>query len=269
MPRAMQVITGFVTAPGATLTAWVMAAGDSLSIANGAVGSNIALLNFWAQNQAAGILRVRSPLMHDNTNGIQERVVASQIYPLMAYADGQDMFPNDLLQVHQSGSAVGGQIESGSLLMYYDDLNGSDAKLRTWAQIQPRIKAYMTVTNTITAGAAGGYSGSQVLTTTDSQQKALQDYALLGYDVSVDCCTVGYTGPGTANRRVGGPGHSTNKMLTANWFIWVSNYSGKPCIPVFNAADFPTYTVDVVQNQAAAAVVVSSHFAWIGGPGSV
>jgi hypothetical protein len=269
MGRAMQVISGFVTAPGATLTAWVMAAGDSLSIANGAVNSDIRLLSLWAQNQAAGVLRVVSPLMHDNTNGIQARVVASQIYPLIPYANGQQMFPNDLLRVNQSGSAVGGQIESGSLLLYYDDLNGSDARLRTWDQVQPRIKAYMYVTNTITAGAAGGYSGSQVLTTTDSQQKALQDYALLGYNVSVDCCTVGYTGPGTANRRIGGPGHSTNKMITENWFIWLSEYSGKPCIPIFNAADFPTYTVDVVQNQAAAAVVVTSIFVWVGGPNSI
>lgn len=266
MGRAMQIVSGFVTAPSTTLTAWTLASGDSLSIANGAVGSDIRLLNLWCQNQAAGTIRVRSPLMHDNTNGIKAGIVTAQIYPLMEYSNGQQMFPNDTLSVSQSGSAGMGKIESGSLLLYYDDLNGSDAKLRTWQDIQPRIKAYMYVTNSITAGAGGGYTGSQVLTTTDSQQKALQDYALLGYAVSADCCTVGYTGPGTANRRVGGPGHSTNRMLTTNWFVWLSNYSGKPCIPVFNAADFPTYTVDVVQNDGAAAVTLTSIFAWIGGP---
>jgi hypothetical protein len=261
MPRAMQVISGFVTAPGASLTAWTLGSGDQLAVANATAGTDIRLATFWAQNQAAGILRIRSPLFHDNVNGIQARVVASNIFPLIEEAPGQVLYPNDLLQVSQSGSAGAGKIETGSLLLMYDDLPGSMLISKSWPEVQPRIESYMYVTNSLTLGAGGGYTGAQALTATDNQWKALRDYALVGYYTTVDCCTVGYTGPDTSNRRVGGPGNSTMKWLTGNWFVRLSNATGKPCIPIINAANAPATTIDGVTNDGAAATVVTSIFA--------
>jgi hypothetical protein len=261
MGRAMQMITGFVTAPSTTITAVTPGAGDSLQVANGAVGSDIRLINMWGDWQTAGILRVKSPLFHDNVNGIQMAGVASEVYPLMEDANGQKLEPNDLMQMGISGSGTAGDIESASLLVYYDDLMGSAANLKTWQEVYPRIESYMTVQNTLSLGTAGGYSGSQVITTTDNQWKALRDYALLGYLVTVECCSVGWTGPDTSNRRIGGPGHETNKTLTRNWFVNLSQTTGKPCIPIFNASNVGATTIDGVQDENGADSQVTSIFA--------
>lgn len=261
MGRALQVVSGFVTAPGATLTAWTMGSGDSLAVRNTPDGTNIRLLNMWAQNQVAGALRVRSPLLHDNVNGIRNQVVAAQVYPLIQYSNGQLLKPQDLLIVEQSGSGVGGQIESGSLIIYYEELPGAAARLATWDQIVGRIESYMVFANNGTPGVGGGYTGSQAINTLIDQWKANRDYALLGYTVSADCATVGWTGPDTSNLRVGGPGHSTNRMLTTNWFVWLNQESGLPTIPLMNAANKNATTMDFVQSQAGTAVTVTSIFA--------
>lgn len=261
MGKAMQVITGFVTAPSTTLTAVTPGSGDSLQVANGAVGSDIRLLNMWGDWQTAGYLQVKSPLMHDNVNGIKMFGVASEVYPLLEDSNGQMLEANDLLQMNISGSGTAGDIETGALLLYYDNLAGSDANLSTWEAIRGRIEAYMTVQNTLALGTGGGYSGSQVITTTDNQWKALRNYALLGYLSSVECAVIGWTGPDTSNRRVGGPGNETNKNLTRNWFVTLSQTSGKPCIPVFNASNIGATVIDGAQDENGADTQVTSIFA--------
>lgn len=261
MGKAMQIIVGFVTAPSTTLTAVTLGSGDSLSVRNGIEGSDIRLLNLWIDSQTAGFLQVKSPLFHDNVNGIKAFSTASEVYPLMEDANGQICKPNDLLQMNISGSATSGDIETGVLLMYYDNLPGTDARLYSWQQVLPNIEAYMYVQNTLALGTAGGYSGSQVITTTDNQWKANRDYALVGYLASVECAAIGWIGPDTGNLRVGGPGNETNKNVTRNWFINLAMTSGKPCIPVINAANAPATTIDGAQDENGADVQVTSIFA--------
>jgi len=261
MGKGMQVVTGYVTAPDTTLTAWTMAAGDSLSVRSAQEGTPIHMLNLWGDNQTAGYLGVRSPLLHDNVIGIRPFVVASEVLPLMPMGVGQMLRPQDLLIVEQSGSATAGDIESGSLLVYYDNLHGADAKLATWNEVAPRIESYMYGRNTLSLGTAGGYSGEEAINAEIDQWKANRDYALLGYLVSAECCTVGWRGPDTSNLRVGGPGNEVQRDLTANWFIYLSQASGKACIPIFNAANKAATLIDGVQDENGTDVTVTSIFA--------
>ena len=261
MPKGMQIVTGFVTAPDTTLTAWTMAAGDSLAVRNGREGTGIHLLNLWGDNQTAGRLRVRSPLLHDNVQGINTHVLASEVQPLMPMGKGQMLKAQDLLIVEQSGSATAGDIESGSLLVYYEDLPGADAKLASWEQIQGRIESYMLGTNTLATGTAGGYSGEETIVAEVDQWKANRDYALLGYTVSAECVSVGWRGPDTSNLRVGGPGNEVFRDITSNWFIALSMFSGLPCIPIMNAANKSATLIDAAQDENGTDVLVVSIFA--------
>lgn len=261
MGKAMQLVTGFVTAPSTTLTAWTMASGDTLAVRNFRDGTQAHLLNFWCDNQAAGSIQVKSPLFHDDVTGIQANIVASEVYPLMPQFIGQRLYSQDTLSVKQSGSATASDIESGTLCLYYDDLAGADAKLMSPAEIMPRIVSVMTAYNTLSLGTAGGYSGEETIIAEINNWKANRDYALLGYVVSAECCTIGYRGNATSNLRVGGPGNETQKDLTSNWFIYLSQMTGKPCIPVFNTADNASILIDGVQDENGTDVTVTSYFA--------
>lgn len=261
MGRAMQVVSGFVTAPDAAGAAWTMNAGDTLAVRNTPEGNKIHLVNLWADNQAAGFLNVRSALLHDNVVGIQAGILASEVMPLMPMGQNQLLKPQDLLTVVQSGSATAGDIESGSLLIYYDELPGADARLATFQQIQNRIESFMYVRNTLATGTAGGYSGEEAINAEVDQWKANRDYALLGYLNGVECCTIGWRGPDTSNLRVGGPGTETQRDVTANWFVYLSTISGLPCIPIINAANKAATLIDATQDENGADPIVTSIFA--------
>ena len=261
MGKAMQLVSGFVTAPSTTFTAWTLASGDTLAVRSTPEGQPIHILNMWADNQAAGFLRVRSPMLHDNVIGITAGILASEPMPLMPMGEGQIVRPQDLLIVEQTGSAVAADIESGSLLMYYDDLPGASARLETWQNVKSRIESYMYVTNTLSTGTAGGYSGEEAINAEVDQWKANRDYALLGYVNGVECCSIGWRGPDTSNLRVGGPGLDTMRDVTANWFITLSLTSGRPCIPIFNAANKAATLIDCTQDENGADPIVTSIFA--------
>lgn len=266
MGKALQVITGFVTAPSTTFTAWTMASGDSLAVRNAEENSMIRLISMWADNQTAGQLRIRSPLLHDNVIGMTAYSVASEVRPLLPYGAFQPLKPQDLLIVEQTGSATGGDIESGSLLVYYSDLPGAAARLATWDQIKNNIESYMYSYYTIALGTAGGYSGAAAINTTVDQWKANRDYALLGYICSAECVTVGWYGPDTSNLRVAGPGNDSDNTITPNWFVNLSMQTGLPTIPVINAANKAATYIDGAQDENGTDVLVTSIFGLLKSP---
>ena len=266
MGKALQVLSGFVTAPSTTYTAWTMGSGDTLSVRSCPEGAKIHLLNMWADNQAAGFLRVRSALLHDNVIGMTAGIVASEVYPLMSSGLGQNLKSQDLLTVEQTGSATGGDIESGSLLVYYEDASGAAARLARYQDIAGRIESYMLVTNTLASGTAGGYSGEEAINAEVDQWKANRDYALLGYLNGAECCTIGWRGPDTSNFRVGGPGMENNRNLTRNWFIELSMATGLATIPIINSANKAATLIDCTQDENGADPIVTSIFALLSGP---
>jgi hypothetical protein len=261
MPKALDTVSGFVTAPGSTLTNWTLASGDSLAVRNADMTKKTMLLTAWFFNQVAGTAVIRSPRLHDNVQGIRSTVLAADVEEFFPDGVAQRLYPQDTLVVQQSGSAVGGQIESGSLLIYYEDVPGESARLIDVAELQKRIQNVMTVENPITPGAAGGYSGGVAINASFDLLKANTDYALLGYLVSARACTVAWRGADSGNLRVSGPAEPGKRDRTSNWFVGLSSSFGMPLIPVFNAANKSNITVDVVQNQAATALTVTSIFA--------
>lgn len=256
---AMEILSGYVTQPNTALTAWTMASGDSLQIRNSPDASKeISLLTMWADNQVAGYMGVRSPRFHDNTKGYRARATVSDVVPLFPLGVKQRLYGQDVLIVEHSGSNTAGDLESGSLLMYYEDLPGSSARFITPDELRKRWVHCRPVENTLALGTAGGYSGAEAINAEEDPLIANTDYALVGYLVDTECCTVTWKGIDTGNLRVGGPGNETLRHVTANWFIRLSDAFGKPLIPVFNSANKAGITLEGVQDENGADPLVNS-----------
>jgi len=254
MGLGLEVISGKATAPGTTLTALTMASGDSLSIRNTPIGTDIRLVSLWAFNNAAGIFRVRSPRMHDNVQGFRARVAATDPAQLFDAGTYQTLYPQDTLIAEISGSAVGGQIEQGQLLIWYRDLPGIAARLAMWPDVMAAAVNELTVEVALTAGVVGGYSGAAALNSSFDLLKANTDYAVIGADVDAACAAVTMKGADTGNLHVGVPGTLTLRHLSARFFKWLSINLGLPTIPIINSANKAGTTIEVVQNQGGAAV---------------
>lgn len=251
---ALDLVSGFVTAPGAVFTALTMAAGDSLTVRASAMAKNIRLLNFWSQNQVAGATRIRSSRFSDNIQGLRSFNTVANTSPRLPLGYSEPLVSMDNLIAEQTGSAVGGQIESTSLLVYYDQDFAPPANFIDDKQLAQRGYKMVTVRTIHAFGAAGGYTGQVAINSSDDNAKNGKLYAVLGYTVSAQCCSVALRGVDTGNLRCGGPGLVGVPHLTAYWFMRLSQEYSLPCIPVINWANKAGIFVDGVQDQAAAAV---------------
>jgi hypothetical protein len=261
MGLALQVVTGFVTAPSSTFTAWTMAAGDSLTVRNAPLNSRVWLLEAWQDQQTAGNLRIRSPKLHDNVQGIRMFAVASETKPHIPWGYPQLLYPQDTLVAEQTGSATAGDIETGAMLIYYEDLPGSSARLAMEEFIMSHMVNVVTIENTLALGTAGGYSGEEAINAEFDLLKANTDYALLGYSVSAECAVVGWRGSDTANLRVGGPGDELGHDYTVDWFARLARFFKKPCIPIFNSANKAGILIDGVQDENGTDTTVTHNYA--------
>lgn len=261
MGRVLDTVSGFATAPGAVLTPWTMATGDSLAVRAAMPNSNIWLLGAWSWNQVAGVMRVRSPRLHDNVEGLRMRtpvnIVVNKIPQRDVMGAAQKLFTQDTLIIEQSGSAVGGQIETGSLLIWYDDVPGVQGRYIDQPTLKKNGVNIMMQEVAIVSGVAGGYSGSVLINSFRDNFKANTDYALVGGFVDARVATVRIKGIDTGNVGVSFPGEPSMSDVTDNFFANLAAASGLPTIPVFNSQNRGAITVDVVTQQVAVSVEVT------------
>jgi len=261
MGAGLEVVSGFVTAPGAVFTAWTAATGNSLQIRSANFNKPVWLIGAWGFNQVAGVLRVRSPRLHDFVQGIRMRVNAANtdaMYPdSVGYGWRQPLIPQDVLTVEQTGSAVAGQIETGSLLVYYEDLPGISGRFIDNDLIEKAGVNIIGQELSITTGVVGGYSGQVAINVTNDNFKANTDYALLGGMVDTRAGAIRIQGVDVGNLGVGFPAEPTQRHMTSNWFQRLSVGMRRPLIPVFNSANKTAILVDATGNQAAITTVVT------------
>lgn len=255
---ALELLSGQVTAPDTTLTALTMNAGNSLTIRNTPVDTRIWLLQAWVKAQGAGVLRIRSPQLHDNVQGVRLRTVVGEVDPLLPMGAMQRLQTQDQLVVELSGSATAGDIETASLLVYYETLPGIEMRRISAQELRERMVNLVTVENTLSAGTAGGYSGEEAIDAEFDLLRANTDYALVGYHVSTICGAVRYRGVDFGNLGVGGPGNAASKQLTGSWFKILAEVSGFDLVPVFNSANKSGLLLDVHQDEDGADPVVST-----------
>ncbi len=250
MPPAIDTITSQGTAIGAALAATTIAAGDSFTIKNASLTTDVLQLCVWVHNQAAGMVRIRSPKMHDNVDAIRSRVQSALVFMIDPERLAQKFYPQDTEIVELAGSAVGGQIESVVQQMYYADLPGQAARLFTWDQIKPRVKNTVGVRLAITLGTTTGYNGARAINGDVDLLKANTDYAVLGMSGDVRTAAICLRGPDTGNLRCSVPGEPSLWHIGSTWFQRLATQYNLPLIPVINSANKGATLVDCVNNQA-------------------
>src|SRR5258708_39013770 len=77
MGRAIEVVAGFATNPGATFTQLTASTGQSFTVRGTDITKPTWLFDTWAFNAVAGELRIRAPRLHDFFSGIRNRVTAA------------------------------------------------------------------------------------------------------------------------------------------------------------------------------------------------
>lgn len=259
MPRALEVIAGFATNPGATLTTVTMSTGLSAVIRGTDTTKGTWLLSSWAFNATAGELRITSPRLHDQSQGIRNRVTAAFSGPLTnghtnaGYA--QRLYAQDNLTIQLSGG--GAEIDTAALLIGYDDLAGIAGRFIDVPTLKKSGINIVTAEVTVTAVATGNFGGGVAINSSFDNLIANTDYAVLGGMTDTRGNVVGVTAVDFGNLRVGFPAEPSIRDETMNWFMQLSAGFNAPYIPVFNSANKSTTIIDVETNGAGGTYIVN------------
>jgi len=253
-------------------------AGDSLTIRNCPLGAQ--LINTWTgvQTGALGVVvcdNIRSPRMHDSTQGIRLLNISTAALVLQTYGVPQipigqssPLVSQDTLSVLMMGTAAGGDVQNRVIAVYYPSLPGSEQNLIGYMALQKRLVSLMTVQVGLTAGAlTGGYSGAAALNATFDLMKANTNYALLGGTVTATGSTpiaITLRGTDTGNLRVAVPGHPC-PIHGRSWFVDNARAYGADMIPVINSANKAGTFTEVVQDENASNYVAMWNFAELKG----
>ena len=267
---ALELIAGFVDAPGAVFTPIVPLTGNSFTLRSSAEGVPVRLLQIF--NSHGDVLnphptrtRVRSPLLHDNVrgitvaNGVTESVLDQPNAGLLNPLARQMLTPQDTLTVEVAIDAAGGDFVHSGLLIYYEDLPGVSGTFITPAEARERAINSLTVENTITALATGEWGTAEAINAETDLLRANTLYAILGYSSPVRASMVRYSASAWGNLGIGGPIAPANPFHTLRWFSDLSDQSDLPLIPVFNSADRANVLIDIATHAAGTDVLLYTH----------
>jgi hypothetical protein len=147
-----------------------------------------------------------------------------------------------------------------AFLAYFENLPGADQRLVTFEEVRARAVNNVGIRVSAVAGAAGDYGTAVALNASDDRLIANTDYALLGAVSQLPCCTLTITGPETSGRKVALPLH-WNELISADWFVWLSQKYGIPAIPVFNSNNKGNVLVQAADPGGAIATAATLIFA--------
>ncbi len=258
MGLAMEAIVAQGTNIGAGPTNLAAIAQSTLVIRNARLDSRVWLLQAWADLQFTGFIQIRSPKLHDNVRALRLGVVAGEVVPRLAEGVAQPLVPQDTLIFEGSAADAAGDIETAIALIYYEDLAGTAAQLISPDELKTRGSNLVSVDDTFAAGVAGGFSGEKAINAGSDLLKANTDYALIGYETTVETAGIFWRGVDSGNLRVGGPGEPTIAEKTRTWFLDLAKAFAMPMIPVFNSANRGGWLVDLASDENAAAPRITS-----------
>jgi hypothetical protein len=255
-------LVGFSLTDAATATAQAMTAlnGQTATIRATANGNAPVVLQGIATDfQDVGDFRVRSPRMHDDVNAI--RIAAPAGVPQWGANEyfAQPLYSQDTLTVEGvfTAAPTAGHISLGYLNVYYSDVPGISAVLRSPAEVMPNVVDILSIPVTPTSSATAGNWGAGVaLNSSVDVFKANTLYALLGYVCPVGFGAWSIQGVDVGNLQVGAPG-TTIVRDSRGWFGYMSDESGLPCIPVINSQNKASTLVNVSAIATATALEIT------------
>jgi hypothetical protein len=207
-------------------------------------------MNCWVDAVTNGTLQIASPFLHDPSN------------PIFAFPSGigeisfpvhtpQPLYEKDILQVSQSGSAVGGDIDSGTLAIYYTKIAGLDQNLISFNQFKTKFRNFKAIRLAHTPSVIGGYGGAVALNTTTTNLKGNTNYAVLGFDTNtLQVGTITFQGPDTQGLRIPIPFVSGQVEFYHKWFLRTAEiFPDLPMIPVLNSQNNANTFVESVHSS--------------------
>lgn len=254
MPRALETIAGYYTAAGAGTNIVTPAPGNTFTVPSFDLSSKARINNVFASGTTVDFVRVRSPRMHDNNQGMRLWVGTTLRDNLLPYEANEVLYPSDTptVEIDATGAAT-----NGIVLTYdYDDLPGVAPRLAAVADVQSRIIHISGVEVDVTSGAIGTWGATAAINSSFDNFNAGQDYALLGYTCSVACLAIAVTGQDTGSMQIGGPGNP-DPLRTRRYFVEMSEFTGRPCIPIIAANNKGSTFLQNVDVAAATATKVS------------
>lgn len=263
MGKAIVTVAGTVANPSTTFTAVTASPGDTFTVRNFTPTSRAWLADVVRRGATAGGVRVRSPLLLDNTQGLRWACPTGTSTVLEPKGKLQGLQAQDALTVEVTGGAA--ESDGAALSMYYEDAPGANARLANPGDIMGNIAGlFPYVVNAAASGTIGTW-GDTAITSLYNLLKANEDYAVLGYVVDAACLAVAVKGDDTSNFRIGGPG-TTDQKVTSRYFADLSDKLGAPAIPVINAANAGNTFVSAVDVAASTAVNVTLLLAQLANP---
>lgn len=255
MGMCIDTILGSAVNPGAGgATAVVTTSGDSNTVRYFQPPDRAYLDLITRMGTTAGFAQVASPAMHDAVTGIRVTPGESpSVFALPGQA-GQPMVPGDTLSLTVSGGAA--ETDVMALHMYYSNAPGFDARLHLPGDIEGNIQNIKTQRVAVTSSATIGAWSDTLVGTTENLLVAGRDYAVLGYLTSTALAVIGVKGGDTGNLRTCGPG-ATLEFPTSQFFVYMSEKTGRPYIPVFNQQNVNNTFVSVAAATASVASTVT------------
>lgn len=247
----MDVHNAATTAIG--LTNASATSGDSFSIRSFDHPAWAKLFAVTVQGSGTRQARITSPRLHDNVTGLTFQSPESPSEFLLPPEVGQDLYSVDALVPQLDAAASSDTV--AALHIYYKDLDGISADLRSWADIKDKIVNLKSMEVSITTSGTIGAWQDTAINTTDNQLKADYKYAVLGFEPSAAVAVVGLKGPSTGNLRVCMPAAVSTFPLT-DYFILMGERHGVPMIPVFKANDRANTYISAAANTASVATNV-------------
>lgn len=250
MGRAIDTVLAFSTQGAAAPfpVALAATAGDSLQVRSFPREKRTYLESVIYSAAGGERIRITSPLMHDNVTGLTWEPAEVPSQWLLPPEASVRLQPTDTLTV-QGGIAAAGTIVAG-LVIAYEDLDGAAARLFSWADIRGMIKYVKPIEVDLNAIAVGAWTDTPI-NTTDKQLHADSYYAVFGWSPNAAVDIVGVKGSATGNLRVCGPG-ATSTLDVTEYFITVSEKTGRPHIPVFAANDQGAFNISAANHAAIA-----------------
>lgn len=239
-----------VSSPSTSYTALVPASGDSLTVQNCALTDPVYLMSLDREDATKGVFRIRSPKLADNVKGIHIATAENPTIFALPLEIQQTLFPQDLLIIEGTGSAS--TFDEVTMTQYFTNLPGISQRLHSWGDISGIVEAITTVEVAVTNSGTANVWTDTVITTTDTLLEGNTDHAILGYSTDLLQAAVAFKGTDTSFLRVGGPGKVAHEF-TDNYFVRLSNATGRPCIPVFNSANAGASFVSTIDLTASSA----------------
>ncbi len=259
MGRAIEAVAGFATNPGATLTTLTASTGTSFTVRGTDTTKGTWLLGAWAFNATAGELRITSPRLHDQVQGIRNRITAALAAQVIGGPTNagytQRLYAQDNMTVQLSGG--GAELDTATLLIAYDDLAGVAGRFIDQPTLKKAGQNVVTAEVTVTAVATGNFGGAVAINSTLDNLIANTDYAILGGMTDTRGDTVGIVGVDLGNIKIGFPAEPSLRTFTQNYFEQLAMAFNAPYIPVINSANKAATNIDVQTNGAGGTYIIN------------